>query len=193
MDVLLYYLAFGMLDWGRYASQYAECSSAYVLLYLAAMFCLSLGTLCYTAYPWRGYSAYLARFRDNGIFHAAVFALAQTGFIWLVFVEEHETTFNRILIAVVESTVLVFTMVALGELYLKRKMLHFYVLSVATGMTYAFLIVYSLLPMFEYANMQSSPWESVFDWIYFFIWMPSLLLLTTYRMVRQWVRIKKLK
>jgi hypothetical protein len=192
IDILLYYTAFHMLDWGRYISQYAECSPVFAEIYLAILFVVSLGCLLHTSFPWENYQEYLRRFRKNLMFHLPVFTLLQTSFVWLAIIEEHEITFSRILLAIVLTAALLLGTVALGRLYLKNKQMEFGILFVLLATGYAFLTVYSLIPMFTYAHIRHPMGVSVFMWIFFFIAMPALLVFSSYELIAHWKQVKKL-
>lgn len=191
IDILLYYTAFHMLDWGRYVTQYAECSALFVQIYLPILFVLSFGCLLYTSFPWKNYKDYLQRFRKNLMLHLPLFVLLQTSFVWLAIVEEHEINFSRILLAIILTIALLLGSTALLHLFVKKKWTELAILLVAVGLGFAFLIVYSLIPMFAYAHIRHPMGVSVLMWIFFFIAMPALLIFSSYELIAHWKQIKK--
>jgi hypothetical protein len=62
-----------------------------------------------------------------------------------------------------------------------------------TGANAYFLIMFNLRPMFRYAHLRHSMTVSVFLWLYFFVAMPSLLLVATHDLMQRWRHARKNK
>lgn len=182
VDILIYYTVFRMVHWTRYLSQYAEIGTWPIAVILPLLFALSVGTFIRTTYPWINYTVYLSRFRVSILTHVAVFSLLQMSFVWLALAEQHETNFNRILLAIVLSVSLILGFACLILTSLKRQTLKSAVIALSIFMTTCLLILYTLIPMFRYADTRHSFVVSVIAWLLFLVFMPAMMLTTTYQM-----------
>lgn len=182
VDVLLFVTAHGALDWGRYVTHYAECPATFLWLYLAALLLASLAL----GMPWRELGA-------NLLLRTVLFASCQIGFVWLAVVEEHETTFNRVLLALLCTLTTLLALTAAFFLALRQQWRSCVAAVAITGANAYFLIMFNLRPMFRYAHLRHSMTVSVFLWLYFFVAMPSLLLVATHDLMQRWRHARKNK
>lgn len=183
IDVLVYYVVFRMVHWTRYLSQYSECVTWPVAIILLVLFAISVGTFVHTAYPWVNYTTYLNRFQHSILAHVAMFTLLQMSFIWLTLTEQHETNFNRILLAIVLSVSIILAFCCLILTSLTQQTTKTALLAISILLSLCLLVPYTLLPMFRYADTRHDLVVSVIAWLLFLVFMPAMILTTTYQVI----------
>jgi len=182
VDILMYYVSFRMLHWSRYLGQYAEHATWPIAAILPILFALSCGMFAHTIRHWSNYIAYLNRFKQNILTHVGLFSLLQMSFVWLALSEQHETNFNRILLAIVLSGAVILASVCLCLVSVKYQLTQSILLSIGIFLTLCLLTVYTLMPMFRYADTRHSMTVSVIIWLLFLVFMPTIMLTTTYQL-----------
>jgi len=173
LDFLLMLVAFGMLDWTRYITQYAQTSAVYAVFFLLFSFLSSIAAFLWSLWTWRGYAHYLDVFRQRGLFRITLFATSQALVIWLCLIEQHETTFDRGFEILLITGISIMQLTA-AALYYFRGHYHY---SAGLALLYlgttVFLIVYNLVPAFRYGNMRHSFAVASLLWIYFLELVPA--------------------
>jgi len=181
-DVLVMLATLHMLDWTRYITQYAQHPAYYATIFIIFTVFLSLFVFVQTHYRWRNYPAHLKDFKDNGLFRIVLFTTAQSFILWLCLIEQHETTFDRMFVALLITGLGIFQATCMILFTVQRQTAYALVCGGLFIGSTAFHIVYNLVPTFRYANMRHSFVVGSFLWVYFFELVPAIVLTMTLKM-----------
>jgi hypothetical protein len=176
VDFMVMMIAFAMLDWGRYISQYAQESGVFAVILIVATLLTSFTLYVIDLVYWNRDGDHNEIFKKIGLLRTLFFTCTQGFFLWLCLVEQHETTFDRLFIALIITIMSIFQLVAVG-LFLAEKA--WISMSAAASMfilTTAFHIIYDLLPIFKYGNLRHQVPVACFLWIYFFELVPAFFI-----------------
>jgi hypothetical protein len=176
IDFMVMMIAFAMLDWGRYITQYSQQSGIFAVLLIVAVLIASFTMYIIDIVYWNRDGEYQHIFKRNGLLRTLLFTSTQGFFLWLCLVEQHETTFDRLFVALIITIISLFQLVCVGIFLAERS---YYSMGAAAAMfilTTAFHIIYDLMPIFRYANLRHQIAVACFLWIFFFEVVPAFFI-----------------
>jgi len=145
---------FSMLDWSRYITVYSNTSSWFAVTYLLTVIISSFVIFIYSFAHYKNHFQYIKDFKTNGMFRAAFFISSQLIIIWLCLVHKHEIVLDRFLLTLLVDLALIFQLTALSLCFIQAQWLYILPLLLLTGSTFAFNIIYNLLPFFRFESIR---------------------------------------
>lgn len=175
-DAMLLLVTLGMLDWSRYITQYAQISALYAELFIPFVCLLSASAFIISLYRWHDYASHLREFKHNGFFRIVLFATSQTLVLWLCLIEQHETTFDRLFVALLITLLGILQLTASAIFFIQRQLSYSLICAGLFLTTTIFHVSYNLIPSFRYGNMRHNFAVACFLWVYFFELVPAFII-----------------
>jgi hypothetical protein len=176
IDFMVMMIAFAMLDWGRYITQYSQQSGVFAVILIVMTVVASVTLYVIDLFYWHRDGDYHGIFKKTGLLRVLLFTSTQGFFLWLCLVEQHETTFDRLFVALIITIMSMFQLICVG-LFLSEKA--WISMSAAAAMfilTTAFHVMYDLIPIFRYANLRHQVTVACYLWVFFFELIPAFFI-----------------
>lgn len=177
LDWIVLLVTFGMLNWGRYLSHYTSTDFTFAQTFIMIMCTASLGNWFYGLFASKDYVDYSKNFKRKGLFHAVLLVTSQMLIIWLCFIKQHETSFDRFASGFILMVTVIFQLFAFLWFCLSQN----YICALFTGIigvtTNIFNILYNIKPIFVYSGFRNQFASFCVISIYFLEILPAVLIL----------------
>jgi len=179
LDWIVLWVMFGMLNWGRYLAHYTSTNSDFGQVFVILMCILSAINWLYSLYTVPDYTAYNKRFKKIGLFHAVLLVTSQLLIVWLCFIKQHETSFDRMTAAIVLNVALVLQIIASLWFFMSEDYIYCTATVAITIATNVFNILYTIKPIFQYSDFREEFASFCVVWIYFVEILPAMVIFTS--------------
>ena len=179
LDLMVLWVAFGMLNWDRYISHYTSSEPLFAKIFVLTLPALSMAYWLYGLYTVSDYKDYSKRFKHTGFFHAVLFITSQLTIVWLCFVKDHESSFERATSAFVINVALIYQIFVVLWYYLSEHPVEGTLTLLIAVASNIFNVFYTIKPIFQYSNFREQFASFCVIWIFFLELLPALLVFTS--------------
>jgi len=176
IDFMVLYVTFGMLNWDRYISHYTFSNPVFARIFILTAPAVTLTYWIYGLYTAYDYQAYSKRFKKTGMFHAVLFVTSQLVMVWLCFIRDHESLFERVAGAFILNIALIYQIVATLWFYMSRDFVYGSICLAIVVVSNVFNIMYTVRPMFDNAGFKKRFSSYCVIWVYFLEILPAMLI-----------------
>jgi hypothetical protein len=179
LNWIVLWVMFGMLNWSRYLTHYTSTESHFGEVFIMVMCALSAINWLYGLYKVPDYTSYNKRFKRVGLFHAMLLVTSQLLIVWLCFIKQHETSFDRLAAALVLNVAMILQLIVCLWFFTSENYIYFGITLAIAATTNVFNILYSIEPIFRYSDFQNEFASFCVVWIYFLEILPAMIIFTS--------------
>lgn len=191
LDWIVLWVMFVMLNWSRYLTHYTSTDSLFGEIFVMTMCGLSFANWLYIIYTVPDYASYSKRFKKTGLFHSVLLVTSQLLVVWLCFVKQHETSFDRMAALIVFNFALVFQLIACLWFFLDQNYTYLFFTVLVTIASNVFNILYTIKPIFVYSDFREEFASFCVIWIYFLEILPAMVIFASAYTLRYSSAVKR--